>query len=154
MPKACFQLPTTKNYGFTKTKDCPWTGAMGCLTPPLHVTRLPNSRIKIFYLSILDQENDLFISLGSVIKSNRVRRPITPQKKPMINATSLTLGNFLKIDSHSSHTPKVRHTFISSFLTQKRKHTSITKWVVEQSRGIDRLVTPLGTLRDFSIQSF
>ena len=54
MPIAYFQLPMSKNYGFTKTKDCPWTGAMGCLTPSLYITRLPNSRIKIFYPSILD----------------------------------------------------------------------------------------------------
>ena len=54
MPIAYFQLSMSKNYGFTKTKDCPWTNVVGCLTPYLHLTRLLNSRIKIFYPSILD----------------------------------------------------------------------------------------------------
>ena len=54
MPTAYFQLSMSKNYNFTKKNDCPWTGAMGCLTPSPHVTRLSNSRIKIFYPSILD----------------------------------------------------------------------------------------------------
>ena len=29
MPIACFQLPMSKNYDFTKTKDCPQTGVVG-----------------------------------------------------------------------------------------------------------------------------
>ena len=49
MPIACFQLPMSKNYDFIKTKDCPWIGVVGCLTPSPYVTRLPNSRIKIFF---------------------------------------------------------------------------------------------------------
>ena len=42
MPIACFKLPMSKNYDFTKTKDYLWTGVMGCLTPSPHVTKLPN----------------------------------------------------------------------------------------------------------------
>ena len=56
MPIACFQLPMSKNYDFTKTKDYPRTGVVGCPTPSPHVIRLPNSRIKIFCPSILDKE--------------------------------------------------------------------------------------------------
>ena len=50
----CSQLPMSLNYDFTKTKDCPWTDVVGCLTPSPHITKLPNSRIKIFYPSTLD----------------------------------------------------------------------------------------------------
>ena len=72
MPIACFQLSV--NYGFTKTKDCPQTGIVGCLTPFPHVTRLSNSRIKIFYPSILDQEKCPFSSpmIGNKIKQSQV----------------------------------------------------------------------------------
>ena len=45
MPIARFQLPMSKNYGFTKTNDCLWIGVVGCLTPSPHVTRFLNSRI-------------------------------------------------------------------------------------------------------------
>ena len=53
--------------------------------------------------------------------------------------TSLTLGNFLKIDSHSSHTPKVWHT---STFSRREIYAYICapaspQWVVEQLRGID-----------------
>ena len=48
MSIACFQLPMSKNYDFTKTKDCLWTCVVGCLTHSSHVIGLPNSRIKIF----------------------------------------------------------------------------------------------------------
>ena len=73
MPKARFQLPMSKNYDFTKTKECLRTGIVGCLTPSPHVTRLPNSRIKISTHPHQIRKNDLFLSLGSVIKFNRVR---------------------------------------------------------------------------------
>ena len=48
MPIVCFQLPMSKNYDFTKTKDYPWIGTVGFLSPSPNVTRLLNSRIKIF----------------------------------------------------------------------------------------------------------
>ena len=54
MPIARFQLLMSLNYYFTKTKDCLWTSVVGCLTPSPHVTRLLNSRIKIFCPSTLD----------------------------------------------------------------------------------------------------
>ena len=54
MPIAHFQLPMSLNYDFIKTNDCLRTGIVGCLTHSPHVTRFPNSRIKIFYSSILD----------------------------------------------------------------------------------------------------
>ena len=54
IPITCFQLPMSLNYDFTKTKDYLWTSIVGCLTPSPHVTRLSNSRIKIFYPSTLD----------------------------------------------------------------------------------------------------
>ena len=41
MPIACFQLPMSKNYDFTNTKDCLQTGIVGCLTPSIYITRLP-----------------------------------------------------------------------------------------------------------------
>ena len=47
-----FQLPMFKNYDFIKTKDCLRTDVVGCVTPFPYVTRLLNSRIKIFYPSI------------------------------------------------------------------------------------------------------
>jgi len=49
--------------------------------------------------------------------------------------TSFTLDNFHKIDSYSNNTPKVGYTY------------SVNMKVVR--RGVDRLVTPLGTLREF-----
>ena len=54
MPISCYQLPMCKNYEFTKTEDYLRTGVVGCLTPSPHVTRLPNSRINIFYPSTLN----------------------------------------------------------------------------------------------------
>ena len=70
MPIARFQMPMSKSYDFTKTKDCPRTGIMGCVTPSLHVTRLLNSRIKILYPSILDLEKQHFSKpkIGNKIK--------------------------------------------------------------------------------------
>ena len=54
MPIARFQLPMSKNYGFTKTKDYLRTNVVGCLTHSLHITRILSSWIKIFFPSILD----------------------------------------------------------------------------------------------------
>ena len=54
MPIACFQLSMSLNYDFTKTNDCFRTGIVGYLTPFPHITKLPNSRIKIFSSSTLD----------------------------------------------------------------------------------------------------
>ena len=54
MPITCFQLLMSKNYDFTKINDYPWTGVMGCLPPSPQVTRLLNSRIKIFCPSTLN----------------------------------------------------------------------------------------------------
>ena len=60
MPIACFQLPMSKNYDFIKTKDCLRTSVVGCLTPCPHVTRLSNSRIKIFLPIHIIRKNNLF----------------------------------------------------------------------------------------------
>ena len=46
MPIACFQLPMSLNYDFTKTKDCLRTDVVGCLTPSPYVTGLPNQGSK------------------------------------------------------------------------------------------------------------
>ena len=74
MPIAWFELPMSKNYDFTKTKDCLWIGTMECLTPSLHITRLSNSRNKIFYPSILDQEKRHFSQprIGKKSKQSQV----------------------------------------------------------------------------------
>ena len=54
IPITCFQLLMSKNYDSTKINDYPWTGVMGCLAPSPQVTRLLNSRIKIFCPSTLN----------------------------------------------------------------------------------------------------
>ena len=54
MPIACFQLPMSLNYYFTKTKGILQIGIMGCLTPSPYLTRLSKSIIKIFYPSTID----------------------------------------------------------------------------------------------------
>ena len=53
-PENCKKCISTPKNDFTKIKDYLWTGVVGYLTPSLHVTRLLNSRIMIFYPSTLD----------------------------------------------------------------------------------------------------
>ena len=63
---------------------------------------------------------------------------ICPNK---IKQTSLTLGNFHKIDSYSNHTPEVRHTSIPSSLVLRLRQMKGTRaslrCVVKQPRGVD-----------------
>ena len=49
-----FLTAKVQKLRFYQKKNCLRTGVEGCLTPSLHVTRLPNSRIKNFYPSMLD----------------------------------------------------------------------------------------------------
>ena len=55
-------------------------------------------------------------------------------------AISLTLGNFLKIDLYSSHTPEVRYTSIHPFTPKEGRNVQVSlRWVVEQLRGVDKI---------------
>ena len=120
MPIAHFQLPMSKNYVFTKTKDCLRTSVVGCLTPSTHITRLLNSKIKIFYPSILDQKKCPFSQprIGNKIKQSQVTNHAL--ENPMIGSDFTYPCNFLKIDLYSSHTPEVRHTSMSIYSHTKK----------------------------------
>jgi len=57
-------------------------------------------------------------------------------------ATSLTFGNFLKINSDSSHTSEVQHTSIPLYnshieILDKKSMRASPWWVVKQPRGIN-----------------
>ena len=66
----------------------------GVPTPSSHVTRLPNSRIKMFYPSVLDQQNWSFSQpkVGNKIKQNQATNHTLEKKKPMIGGDFTYLG--------------------------------------------------------------
>ena len=124
------------NY-FTKTKDCLQIRVVGCLTPSPHVTRPPNSRIKIFYLSTLDQEKRPFSQprIDNKIKQIRVTNH-TVEKPNDWWQLHLTLEISLKLTyipvTHSRYNLPPQHPnsklrmHVHASYSRKEKHASIT----------------------------
>ena len=77
------------------------TNIVECRTPSLHITKLPNPRIKIFYHPFILGKNQLFLNIRLVVKSKQSQVKNQTQKNPMISGDSRTIIKMTHY--HSSH---------------------------------------------------
>ena len=79
------------------------TNIVECRTPSLHITKLPNPRIKIFYHPFILGKNKLFLNIRLVVKSKQSQVKNQTQKYPMISGDSRTI---IKMSHHRAHLKK------------------------------------------------